>query len=920
MKYIFISISALLFFLSLHGQCPDKSWLWNRIIFLRDSSTVSPENQLAELLAYQNNIAKCSYRNDSVHAFLLQRIGWLYTTKNDFFGAVQFTQKSIALIDQQKNNPAMNAAMAIKSYWNLYIMYDSLKLESKKIMACDSCISYAIRLNANYEYALEAIRFILPMLFSAGDYYKCISYSELGENIISKNRNALNNQEGNLFEYFVWKINSLILLNKADDGIKSLEAKIHIAESYKNINTLGTLYGLYATILRDKKKFNDAIICFKKSFAYHKKISNNEGCVEALNNIGFIYSSCLYQNKTARFYYNKALAYSDDNEALNILDNIANIYAQAGNYDSAFYFFKKSYDRLHEGFTEVDLLKDDDTFLNGKMTEYVTNMLLDKASAFLNEYEISGNQKYLNESLHIYETTDRFFDKLKISQADIQSKLFWKKNNKRLYEQAIEACYASKNIEKAFYFFEKNRSVLLNNQIALERKMNETDLMKQAQLKLNIIQLRKDLQNADTSSNNYFKIQKELFMSVTAAEELIKKINDQNSNSYQNNSDTSFITITQLRKNILNDSKILLEIFSGDSAAYVLTITRKNQSLTKINKQLYDSLTNSFISSIGNRYILNKHFKDFINTSHHLYKLLFQSILPGNYIIISPDGKGFPFEALVMNESVEQPDYLLKHYAISYTYSAKYLTNQFAYNTSGHNSILGIAPVQYNSQQNLAELSGSDKSLKIINSYFKNTKTYTYEHATLNNFLQNFPTCSIIQLYTHASETSNNNDPVIYFSDSALYLSSLIPDRKPVTQLVVLSACETANGKLYEGEGVFSFNRAFASLGVPAAISNLWSVDNLSTYTITELFYKYLSKGLPTDVALQKAKLEFIDNSSSEEKKLPYFWAASILTGKVDVIKAETAFPWLKASGIASIILIFMYLLYKFFKHPDLKK
>ena len=112
-----------------------------------------------------------------------------------------------------------------------------------------------------------------------------------------------------------------------------------------------------------------------------------------------------------------------------------------------------------------------------------------------------------------------------------------------------------------------------------------------------------------------------------------------------------------------------------------------------------------------------------------------------------------------------------------------------------------------------------------------------------------------------------NNDPVIYFSDSALYLSSLIPDRKPVTQLVVLSACETANGKLYRGEGIFSFNRGFAALGIPAAISNLWSVDNESTYQITELFYKYLSQGLPTDIALQKAKLEFINTTVLPEKK-----------------------------------------------------
>jgi hypothetical protein len=71
----------------------------------------------------------------------------------------------------------------------------------------------------------------------------------------------------------------------------------------------------------------------------------------------------------------------------------------------------------------------------------------------------------------------------------------------------------------------------------------------------------------------------------------------------------------------------------------------------------------------------------------------------------------------------------------------------------------------------------------------------------------------------------------------------------------------------------------------------LWSVDNKSTYQITELFYKYLSDGLPIDVALQKAKLDFIQKGT-KQKKLPYYWAAAVLTGKSDAIKYIKNFSW----------------------------
>ena len=147
--------------------------------------------------------------------------------------------------------------------------------------------------------------------------------------------------------------------------------------------------------------------------------------------------------------------------------------------------------------------------------------------------------------------------------------------------------------------------------------------------------------------------------------------------------------------------------------------------------------------------------------------------------------------------------------------------------------------------------------------------------------MQNFPRYKIIQLYTHATDSGETGEPVIYFADSTLDLSELVSENKPATRLIVLSACETGLGKEYKGEGVFSFNRGFAALGIPAAVTNLWSVDNESTYKITELFYKYLSSGLPTDVAMQKAKLEFLSHAS-RRYELPFYWAPAIVAGKTE--------------------------------------
>jgi len=86
-------------------------------------------------------------------------------------------------------------------------------------------------------------------------------------------------------------------------------------------------------------------------------------------------------------------------------------------------------------------------------------------------------------------------------------------------------------------------------------------------------------------------------------------------------------------------------------------------------------------------------------------------------------------------------------------------------------------------------------------------------------------------------------------------------------------------------------------MGIPSSVSNLWAIDNVSTYQLTEYFYKYLAKGLPIDVALQQAKLEFLQNAPRSQQ-LPYHWAPAILVGNTDPV----AYP--KKGGFKWILLL----------------
>jgi CHAT domain-containing protein/Tfp pilus assembly protein PilF len=78
------------------------------------------------------------------------------------------------------------------------------------------------------------------------------------------------------------------------------------------------------------------------------------------------------------------------------------------------------------------------------------------------------------------------------------------------------------------------------------------------------------------------------------------------------------------------------------------------------------------------------------------------------------------------------------------------------------------------------------------------------------------------------------------------------------TDLVVLSACETALGDIQTGEGVFGLRRAFVLAGTRDLIMSLWSVSDQITRTLMEHFYESYERGEPVADALRTAQVQTI--------------------------------------------------------------
>jgi CHAT domain-containing protein/tetratricopeptide (TPR) repeat protein len=91
------------------------------------------------------------------------------------------------------------------------------------------------------------------------------------------------------------------------------------------------------------------------------------------------------------------------------------------------------------------------------------------------------------------------------------------------------------------------------------------------------------------------------------------------------------------------------------------------------------------------------------------------------------------------------------------------------------------------------------------------------------------------------------------------------------TELVVLSACETALGDIRGTEGVFGLQRAFKLAGVKNMIVSLWKVPDTETAELMKMFYTQYLQGKSVRNAFTAAQMEM------RKKYIPYYWAAFVL-------------------------------------------
>lgn len=96
--------------------------------------------------------------------------------------------------------------------------------------------------------------------------------------------------------------------------------------------------------------------------------------------------------------------------------------------------------------------------------------------------------------------------------------------------------------------------------------------------------------------------------------------------------------------------------------------------------------------------------------------------------------------------------------------------------------------------------------------------------------------------------------------------------------LVTLSACRTALGRDFKGEGLVGLARGFMYAGAPRVVGSLWSSDDKAGAELMVRFYrKMLKEGVRPAGALRMAQVEMWRD---KRWRAPFYWSGFVLQGE----------------------------------------
>jgi CHAT domain-containing protein len=298
----------------------------------------------------------------------------------------------------------------------------------------------------------------------------------------------------------------------------------------------------------------------------------------------------------------------------------------------------------------------------------------------------------------------------------------------------------------------------------------------------------------------------------------------------------------------------------------------------------------------------------FTASSRELYDLLLKPIEPylegKSTICIIPDGIlwDVPFQALISKPG----RYLIEDYAIYYAPSLSILLEMKQGKRLNEGTVregllafgnpkIGLDTVKRLQERQRGErfeqLPDAEVEVKTIAQIFGGNRSRVFTGTDANekafkSLASNFGT---IHFATHG--VLDNRQPLYSYlllsksegdaNDDGLLEAREIMNLDLAADLAVLSACETARGRIGAGEGVIGMSWALFVAGCRTTIVSQWKVDSAGTAQLMVNFYKLLleSKGQGRKAKSEALRQAAVMLMKDRKYQHPFYWAGFVVVG-----------------------------------------
>ncbi|MFS0516639.1 tetratricopeptide repeat protein [Nostoc sp. UIC 10607] len=611
----------------------------------------------------------------------------------------------------------------------------------------------------------------------------------------------------------------------------------------------------------------EALNFYNQALPLSRAVGDRAGVATKLNNIGAVYDT-LGEKQKALDFYNQALplyrAVSDRDGVANTLNNIGGVYNDLGEKQKALDFYNQALplsravsNRFGEAITlgNIGILFQS----TNRPTEAITNLeqSLQISLEMRRGLQRENRQKFLQEN-DIYATAlvDVLINQKKYAQAFEWVNLFTTAELAD-YTRLINAKVANKEAQQSLDDWSKKNQQLEALRQQLQSDQSESLPQQIRQLETQVYSEAENISRRFPEVAELFETTpidiKNLTSSIPAGTVVVQPVLLTNMRDMPNN--IAFFIFTKGKLSVIKKS---------------INPTEFNKLLTKyLEEQVQNDTDASYAETGGELYdILIRPIEDKI-----------KALSPKQLSIIATGQlRHLPFETLYDSKTNQ---FLIEKYPVNYltrvsNNSLKYRDVQNAVSPKPQAVLAFGNPVSSDPQN----LPGAEVEVRKIKEIFPDSEFYINKEATLERFKSQALRFSFLHLATHGCfqtedcQKVNLKNNTLLFADEALNIANAALLGLQGTQLITLSACQTAVDTNVNGEGLAGVAYIFERAGAKAVMASLWAVEDEATQELMVDFYQNLKLGMTKGEALQKAKLKLI-----ADHRHPFYWSPFVLIG-----------------------------------------